>query len=245
MNVHTIQRFDNDLDKLRSRLIKMCTLVQQQMDFVMKALAESDKQLSELIIANDDKIDKVDIKIDKQCMEIFAVHQPLASDLRLVLTTLSLNDLIELIGDTLVDIARCIGDIQDNPFLIRKTQILRMGEVVGNMLNRAVDAYIFANHELAKECFVLIPQVKNLRKQNMDILAGLVKEEPGYAVTCLMLQDINRNLKMVADLSVNAAQEIVFLAEARNIKHSALADGGSADSGDVAGENDIEGIKAE
>lgn len=219
MNVHTIQRFDEDLDKLRSRLIKMFTLVQQQMGFTLKALADSDKNLAELIITNDDKIDKVDIKIDKQCMQIFAVHQPLASDLRVVLTALSINDLMELIGDTIVDISKCIIDMQAEPYLIRKTKIIQMGEVTEKMLSKVVDAYIFANYEIAKESFEIIHQVKALRKQNVEILASIVKENADHAVICLSLQDINRNLKMVADLSVNVAQEIVFLAEARNIKH--------------------------
>jgi phosphate transport system protein len=219
MNVHTIQRFDNDLDKLRSRLIKMCTLVQQQMGFTLKALSESDKQLAELIKANDDKIDKVDIKIDKQCLEIFAVHQPLASDLRLVLTALSINDMFELIGDSIVDIANCIIDIQAEPYLIRKTKIVQMAEVLEKMLSKVVDSYIYANYELAKESFEIIQQIKALRKQNVEILAGLVKENAEHAIACLTLQDINRNLKFIADLSVNVAQEIVFLAEARNIKH--------------------------
>lgn len=219
MNVHTIQRFDDDLDKLRSRLIKMFTLVQQQMGFVLKVLTESDKNLAELVIANDDKIDKVDIKIDKQCMQIFAVHQPLASDLRTVLTALSINDLMELIGDTIVDICKCIIDIQSEPYLIRKTKIIQMAEVTDKMLSKVVDAYIFANYEIAKDSFEIIHQVKALRKQNVEILALLVKENAEHAVTCLSLQDINRNIKMIADLSINVAQEIVFLAEARNIKH--------------------------
>ncbi len=219
MNVHTIQRFDDDLDKLRSRLIKMFTLVQQQMDFALKALGDSDKSLAELIIANDDKIDKVDIKIDKQCMQIFAVHQPMASDLRAVLTALSINDLMELIGDTIVDISKLIIGIETEPYLIRKTKIIQMAEVADKMLGKVVDAYIYANYEIAKESFDIIHQVKALRKQNVDILASLVKENAEHAVTCLSLQDINRNLKMIADLSINVAQEIVFLAEARNIKH--------------------------
>lgn len=219
MNEHTVQRFDNDLDKLRSRLIKMGTLVQQQMSFTLQALANSDNALAELIIANDDKIDKVDIKIDKQCMQIFAIHQPLASDLRMVVTALSINDLIELIGDTLVDIAKSIGAMQDNPFLIRKTRLIHMGEIVEKMINKIVDAYIYTNWDLSKDNFELIKDVRSLRQQNFEILSQLVKENVDSAVTCLTLQDINRNLKQVADLALNIAQEIVFLAEAKIVKH--------------------------
>jgi phosphate transport system protein len=230
MTVHTVQRFDEDLDKLRSRLIKMCTLVQQQMSFALKALAGNDKQLAELIIVNDDKIDKVDIKIDKKCMEIFAVHQPFASDLRLVLTALSINDLFELIGDTIVDIAKSIIELQAYPFLIKKTMIIQMGEETDRMLSKVIDSYIYGNTNLAKESFEIIQNIKALRKQNVEMLAGIIKEDPEYAITCLSMQDISRNLKIISDLSVNIGQEIVFLEEARNIKHMQLKQKQDADN---------------
>lgn len=219
MNTHTVQRFDEELDKLRSRLIKMGTLIQQQMGLTIQALSEIDLLLTNIIIKNDDLIDKIDIKIDKQCMKIFATQQPLASDLRMVMAALSMNDEMELIGDTLVDIAYGIINLKEDPFIIRSTQLIQMGKVVEKMIIDVLDSFIFSNYELSKEALNLINEVRELRIKNFDILTKLIRENPNNGVFCLNLQDINRNLKLIADLCVNIAHEIIFLAEARMVKH--------------------------
>lgn len=219
MNSHTYQKFDEELDKLRSRLIKMGTLVQQQMNFTNKILSELDINLANLIIKNDDLIDKIDIKIDKQCLKIFATQQPLASDLRMVMAALSMNDKLELIGDTLVDIAKCVVQLANDPFMIRKTQLIQMGLLVEKMLVNILDSYILSNVELSNEALPLINEIRELRLKNFNDLSQLIQENPALSSQILILQDINRNLKLIADLCVNIAHEIIFLAEAKLVKH--------------------------
>lgn len=219
MNEHILQRTDQELDKLRSRLIKMGTLVQQQMEFIVKSLNDANEKLADIIISNDDKIDKIDIKIDKHCQRIFALHQPVASDLRLVMSALSINDTMELIGDTIVDIARNIKQIADTCFLIKKTKLVEMGKATETMMVKVLDSYIYSNIELAKEALTLFQNIRNLRVENFELLVELIKGDVTHTTTYLYLQDINRNFKFIADLSVNIIHEMIFLVEARISRH--------------------------
>ena len=96
--------FEDDLDKLRTRLIRMGSLVEEQVELAFRALLEGNEELAKFIIGRDDKVDKLDIKIDKQCQRIFALQQPVASDLRLLLAAIKINNELERIGDMAKDL---------------------------------------------------------------------------------------------------------------------------------------------
>jgi phosphate transport system protein len=220
MNEHIFLKFDAELDKLRSRLIKMGTLLQQQIDYVIKALESDDKVLAELVVKNDDKIDKIDIKIDKQCMRIFAQLQPVASDLRITMSALSINDNMELIGDIIVDIAKTVGRMPETEIPVERERIIRFGKVVSEMITLSLDSFIYANTNLAKDVVKQLQTAKALFYESFDFYVSLIKSNPESAGYCLYLNDINRNLKFISDLAVNVAHEIIFIVEARIVKHN-------------------------
>ena len=117
---HIIKKFDEELNKLRFRLVKMGSLVQEQVEYAIRALTSNSTELAQIVIEHDDKVDKLDSKIDKQCLRIFALHQPMAMDLRLVMSAYSINDDMELIGDLSTNIAKNILDMssfQNSPRL--------------------------------------------------------------------------------------------------------------------------------
>ncbi len=220
MNEHIFLKFDAELDKLRSRLIKMGTLLQQQIDYVIKALQTEDKKLAELVVKNDDKIDKIDIKIDKQCMRIFAQLQPVASDLRITMSALSINDNMELIGDIIVDIAKTIGRIPDSSIAIERNRVIEFGNIVSEMITLSLDSFIYANTNLAKDVLKLLKKAKILFYDAFDFYVELIKSNPETAEYCSYLNDINRNLKFISDLAVNVAHEIIFIVDAKIVKHN-------------------------
>ena len=170
MNEHILERFDAELDKLRSRLIKMGTLVQQQIDYSIKAIADDDKSLAELVILGDDKIDKIDIKIDKQCMRIFAMLQPVASDLRITMSALSINDNMELIGDILVEIAETIKKLPEASPLVSKVKLIEFSRTIEKMINMSLDSFIYANSNLAYEAVDLQKVAREQFHATFDIM---------------------------------------------------------------------------
>jgi len=219
MNEHIFEKFDAELDKLRSRLIKMGTLLQQQIDYTLKSLITNDDSLADIVIQNDDKIDKIDIKIDKQCMKIFAQLQPVASDLRVTMAAISINDNMELIGDILVDIAKTFKKTPELPPLVKNELVIDFGKTVEKIIVTSLDAFIYANSNLAKDVVTLSRQSKEQFYSAFEYHIEAIKANPDNTEYCMYMNDINRNLKFIADLSVNIAHEIIFIIDAKIVKH--------------------------
>lgn len=220
MNEHILEKFDAELDKLRARLIKMGTLIQQQIEFTIKALKEDDKNLANIIIKNDDKIDKIDIKIDKHCMRIFVQLQPVATDLRITMSALSINDNMELIGDILVDIANNLLKMPPIPPHVKLDKTIEFGKTVENMIKLALDSYIYADSDLSHQVVELSRTAKSQFYEAFDYSISIIKSDVNNTEFACYLNDINRCLKFVADLAINIAHEIIFIVDAKIVKHS-------------------------
>jgi phosphate transport system protein len=219
MNEHVFERFDAELDKLRSRLIKMGTLVQQQIENTIKALNDDDKNIANLVIAGDEKINRIDVKIDKQCMRIFAMLQPVASDLRVTMSALSINDNLELIGDILVDIAETVLKMPEVPEAISRSKIIEFGKTVERMMTLSVDSFIYANTNLADEVLELRKLGKEQFNEALDYHIAMIKADVNMAEYCSYLNDTGRNMKFISDLAANIAHEIIFIVDARIVRH--------------------------
>jgi phosphate transport system protein len=219
MQEHIIKRFDDELLKLRVRLVKMGTLIQEQIKFAIKAFATTNIDFANVIIENEEKIDKIDIKIDKQCLRIFALHQPVATDLRLVMSALSINDYMEQIGDLAVNIAENVLKIKNGINSLRKTKIIELGAMAENMIYKVMDSFIYSDAELARQILKYTPEIENLFNDNFNKIIELMKEEPADIENLCYYSDINRNLQFIAKEAVSIAQEVVFLVDAKLIKH--------------------------
>lgn len=220
MSEHTIKLFDEELDKLRFRLVKMGSLVQEQIEFAIKSFKTDNKELAKLVLEREAKVDKLDIKIDKQCLRIFAQHQPFANDLRLVMSALSINDNMELIGDIAVYIARNVNDSEaEYSSLLDDTKIVEMAKICDDMILKGMDSFIFNDVEKAREIISDSKLVDSLWKVNFDLIVEIIKNKPFTAISCASLIDINRNLQFVSDQAVNIAREIIFLIEAKIVDH--------------------------
>jgi phosphate transport system protein len=224
MTEHVFKKFDDELNKLRYRLVKMGTLVQQQLECAVKALSENDNHNAELALEIEQKIDKLDIKIDKQCLKIFALHQPVAMDLRLVLSAVSINDNMELIGDLTSDIAESIMQMLAPPGLIQKTKLLEMGKSVENIITSLMDSFVNMNIDLAYETIKLDTNLTDLFKENFILITDLMKNDNKLIDSCSYLLDINRNFWGISRQARSIAQELVFLFVAKLIKHQNIDD---------------------
>ncbi len=219
MNEHLFKRFDKELNKLRFRLVKMGTLVQQMVETSLKSLLEGNREYAALVLELEEKVDNLDIKIDRQCMRIFALHQPVAMDLRLVLSTVSINDNMELVGDLATNIAEKLRELAVPPGIIARTKFNEMAAVVNEIISKIMDAFVFLNFKTAIDALKLHGEVDELFKANMDIIVGMMKEDTGKIEICSHLIDINRNIQFISRQAKCISEELVFLVKARMIKH--------------------------
>jgi phosphate transport system protein len=222
MENHVLKRFDEELNKLRYRLVRMGTLVQHQIELAIKALLENNTEHAKLVLEIEQKVNKLDIKIDKQCLRIFALHQPVAMDLRLVLSTVSINDNMELIGDLAVNIAKNIIVFNCPPGLLYKTKLGEMGHSVVQISSKLIDSYVNVNIGETLEVIKIDTEIGHLFQENFNLLINLMKSDSLLIEPCSYLLDISRNLQTMSRQMLSVAEELVLLFEAKMIKHQNL-----------------------
>lgn len=220
---HILKRFDDELAKLTARIDKMAELVQQQVAGSLAALRDSDPALAQEIIDQDDKVDLYDIKIEKLCTRLLALQQPVALDLRTVLSALAVNRNLERIGDGAVNIAERITVLAAHPGLVRQSRIFEMGEVATGMVADSVAAFLHADINLARTVALRDAVIDEYDAQNFVILTGVMKQDSSLVEASSHLLMVSRNLERMADEATNIAEAAVFLAEAKIVKHGRWA----------------------
>jgi phosphate transport system protein len=217
-----LRSFEEDLDKLRTRLIRMGSIVEEQAEFAFRALLEGNTVLAQLVIERDEKVDALDLKIDAQCQRIFALHQPVASDLRLLLAALKINNELERIGDMALDIARIALDVPQTRQLAEMVGLERMTKATFTMLKSALDAFINADADLAKHLLPLDNTVDSLEREIIERLTELMEKDPSWIRPAVRLILVVRALERMSDHATNIAENVIFLIEARLIRHRQL-----------------------
>ena len=145
------RHFEDLLEDLRSNLIKMGSLVDEQLELALKALHDGDLKATEKVYENEKKVNDYDNLLDKQVDEIMALEQPVATDLRLVVSAIKMNHEMERIGDVAVNIAQRVRPLLDHEDLVRKTAVLEMGDVARRMVHDSLDSFIHGDPELARQ----------------------------------------------------------------------------------------------
>ncbi|MBK6759232.1 MAG: phosphate signaling complex protein PhoU [Ignavibacteria bacterium] len=218
--------FEEDLDKLRTRLIRMGSLVEEQVEFALRALREGNQELATIVMDRDDKVDKLDLKIDKQCQRIFALNQPVATDLRLLLAAMKINNELERIGDMATNIASIVVVSPNAVQLANQIDMNRIANAAYTMLKSSLDAFINNDPELAAHVlpsdFTVDQLYDTLRNELIEIM---IADSTLVADGAQLLLGLY-NLERMADHATNIAENVIFLAEAKLVRHRSVNDEG-------------------
>ena len=213
------RQFDIQIEKLKKKILKMCSLVDEQVEFSIKAIDENDHELAKLVIERDVKVDKYDVKIEKICQKIFALNQPVAMDLRLIMSAITINTNLERIGDIAVNIAENFLILKSKPDFISRTKYSEMAKLVKEMIRNAIDSFIQNDPKLAQKVIQTDPIIDSYNIENHQILIELMKENPGNIEPAVALLVISRQLERLGDHATNVAEDVYFIVEAQMIKH--------------------------
>jgi phosphate transport system protein len=213
------RQFEIQIDKLKTRLIKMCSLVDEQVELSLKAIDEENIELAELVIERDAKVDKYDVKIEKICQKIFALSQPVAMDLRLIMSALTINTNLERIGDLAVNLAETVKEFKKKPEFFGRTHIDEMAKISREMIKDSIDSFIDGDPKLAQKVIQTDDKVDELNATNHTILKEIMKEKPENVEPGIALLVISRHLERLADHATNIAEDVFFIVEAQMIKH--------------------------
>ena len=215
------RHFDIEIDQLKDQLLLMAGRAESIVQKSIQALAQRDRALAEQVLQDDHVIDRQEIDLEERCLELLARHQPLARDLRFITATLKISNDLERIGDHAVNIAGSALKLLEEPALKPLVDIPRMAELATGMLRDALDAFVRRDAGGARSLVKKDDDVDNLNDQLFRELISFMIENPRTITRAMELILVARNLERVADLATNVAEEVVFIAEARVIKHHA------------------------
>ncbi len=218
-------KFQDELNNLKKTLLEMASSVEEMIAKSILALKQKNMILAEEIIRSDEKVNRMEIKIDKQCLKILALYQPEAGDLRTVTMIMKINGDLERIGDHAVNISEKVIYLADKPPVKPLIDIPRMAEKSIEMLKESLDSFVNKNAERAIEVCKMDDEVDALETQITRELLTFMISDPTTIDPALHLILIARDLERVADLATNIAEDAYFIASGNTIKHHAMEGG--------------------
>jgi len=213
------RHYFDELEALKQRLLAMGALVEDRVRRAIHALVERKQELAEEVVARDREVNDLQIEIDDRCVKLLALQQPMATDLRLITAAMKINADLERMGDQAVNIAENTMKLLPHPPLKPLIDIPRMAEVAESMTRDALDAFVRKDAELARQVLVRDDEVDSLKDQVFRELLTYMMADPGTIQRALSLILISRNLERIADHATNIAEDVIFLVEARDVRH--------------------------
>ncbi len=215
------RHFEKDVEALKTRIIKMASLAEEAVRLSIESFLRRDSGLARKVIDNDDQINAMEIEVDDAIVDLLALNQPVASDLRLILAAQKINNDLERIGDHGVNIAQSAVTIAERGVDFPTIQIPRMGEIVESMLRDAINGFIYRDAALGMEVIRKDDLIDDLNRAVVQACIQGMKAEPHSIDAGIDLIRVSRNLERVADLATNIAEEVIFISQARVVKHHA------------------------
>ena len=213
------RRFAEELERLMARLFTMAELAEQRLRTVLRALVDRNADLLAEVIAGDSEIDALQIEIDNSCFTLFALYQPVAIDLRTIVSVLKINADLERVGDIAVNIGEAGQRYLQHPPVKPLIDLPRMGALALKMLREALDAFVTMDASLAKGVLRQDDWLDALKDQILrELLTYMLGNqrvvEPGVDLIL-----ISRQLERVGDHATNIAEDVIFIVEARDVRH--------------------------
>jgi phosphate transport system protein len=215
-----IRQFDQELSELKEKLLAMASHAETSVQAAVRALTERNDDLAQEVISNDSIIDQFEIEMDELAVRLLALKAPVASDLRLITVAMKISHDLERVGDEATTIARRALELSKEPQLKPYVDIPRMASIGLQMLKDALDAFVSRAPDRARAIVPRDKEVDAINKQLHRELASYMIEKPTTITRALNLMVISKSLERIADHATNIAEEVVYIYEARDIRHS-------------------------
>ena len=211
--------FDIQIEKLKTKIIKMCSIVDEQIGHSIDSIIKTDKTLADLVIEVEEKVDKFDVKIERICQKLFALNQPVAMDLRLIMSGLKINSNLERMGDLAVNIAKGAKDLNAYPEFMNRLHFSEISQIAREMIKKSFDSFINRDTELAKNVIASDTKLDELVREDSKILAEIMKENSVNVENALIIHSVLQEIERLGDHAANIAEEVYFILKAQSLKH--------------------------
>jgi phosphate transport system protein len=218
----TISRhFQADLDQLKARLLEMGGLAEERVRTALAALVGRDAEAVARVLEGDKPINQLHIEIDNRCFTLLALHQPMAVDLRAIVSAVKINTDLERVGDLAVNIAEAVVRYMRHPPVKELIDIPRMGTIAQAMLRDALDSYVKRDSALAQTVLDCDDELDGLKTHVFRELLTFMLQDPASIEPALDLILISRHLERIGDHATNIAEDVIFMVLAKDVRHHA------------------------
>ena len=215
-----MRHFHEELELLKSRLVAMSGIAEESVRLAVQALLARDQDIAKQVIDRDDDLDELELAIDDLAINLLALQQPMAKDLRFITAAMKIANDLERVGDHAVNIAEELEFlVQAAPFPMPELE--EMARIANEMLSDALNAFVQADSGLARAVVARDDRVDDLHENNFRILLTHMMEDPRKITAGMDLLLVSGNIERIADLATNIAEEVVFFVEGSTIKHHA------------------------
>ena len=217
---HYSRQYDAELQEIRGKLLEMGGKVEFMLGDAMRSLVERDTELAEMTIAFDHTINALEMEIDSRCLEVLALRQPAARDLRFITLALKIVTDLERIGDQCANIAKRARELNSEPVLKPYIDLPRMSAWAGNMVTEALDAFVRGDAALAEKVCRDDGFVDDLNEQIQRELLTFMTEDPRTITRGIKVTYISKCLERIADHATNIAEMVIFMVKGKDIRHT-------------------------
>lgn len=214
------RHLERDLDRLSKELLTMGAMVEEFTNRAITAVVLRDGALAKTVVEGDGAIDEKENRIEEECLKILALHQPVATDLRFIITALKVNNDLERMGDLAVNIAeRATTLAGTGPIDVPESFQSMVGNVQA-MVRESLNALVQMDAAAARHVCEVDDEVDRINRDMFTHMYNLMKRDPGNIEPAINTLSVSRNLERIADLATNIAEDVVFLIEGEIIRHN-------------------------
>lgn len=217
------KHLQRDLDRLKKQLLTMGGMVEEATDRAIAAVTDRRRELAEQVMTGDDAIDAKELEVEDECLKMLALHQPVASDLRFIITVLKVNNDLERMGDLAKNIAERAAALVQQPPIDGAQEFRPMAERVRRMVHECIDALVTRDVDLANKVCLDDREVDEENKRRFATLQEVMRRSPDAVERAVHLLSVSRHLERIADHATNVAEDVVFLVDGEVIRHLRLS----------------------
>lgn len=216
MRVH-LQR---EIDKLKQQILALSAEVENDVGTAVKAVDNRDRAAAELVIRREDRINNMEVDVEEECLKILALHQPVAADLRYIISVLKINADLERIGDLAVHIAERALRLCDQKASGEAFPLSSMAERSQRMLKKVLDAFVNVDEAAAREVCKSDSEIDDMNRDVYRQVKDALMRNPEQVDMLMQVLHIARHLERIADHATNIAEDLIYLIEGRIVRHT-------------------------
>ena len=214
-----VRHFQEELEALQGRLLEMGGLAEERVSAAVQSLVTRDIAAIERVLYGDEPINALHVEIDNRCFKLFALHQPMATDLRAIVSVVKINTDLERVGDLAVNIAEAAKRYATHPPVKKLIDIPQMGDIAQEMLHDALDAFVRRDTVLAQAVLNEDDRLDGLKTQIFRELLDYMLKDPTTVEPALDLILVSRHLERIGDHATNIAEDVIFMVSALDVRH--------------------------